>query len=167
MSHIDLFSLKEGAPFFMSFLSKQRRLVSQRRSSCHHTRAVEVLQRSIYIETSIIIYKNIMSSGGGIARFASRMAVTSTGDAAAPTPSENSATKFSFSFNDNSDALSATSDDEFGFLGGGGSSVGGDDFFMMNDGGFNHESDTLEHPNGSTTMATTEVSSEGNSIHLI
>ncbi len=109
-----------------------------------------------------------MSSGGGIARFASRMAVSSTGDAGAPTPSENSAIKFSFSFNDNSDALSAASDDVFGFLGGGGSSVGGDDFFMMNDGGFNHERDTFDDSNGGTTMtATAEVSSEGNAIYPI
>jgi hypothetical protein len=107
-----------------------------------------------------------MSSGGGIARFASRKPASSTGDTSAPTSSENAATKFSFSFNDNNDALSVTSDDEFGFLGGGGNSIGGDDFFMMNDGGFNHERDTFDESNGDSTM-NTEVSKEASKRNFV
>jgi hypothetical protein len=84
----------------------------------------------------------------------------------AAAPSESSqieeTTKFSFGFNENSDALSTTSDDEFGFLGGGGggSSVGGDDFFMMGNGGYNHEHEGFDEVSGDYSTATTEVSVE-------
>lgn len=101
-----------------------------------------------------------MSSGGGISRFASRKQANSNEvkNDATSSLSENiqsataAATKFSFGFNENSDALSSTSDDEFGFLGGGGNSIGGDDFFMS-DGGFNHDHNTFDESNGDSTMA--------------
>ena len=102
-----------------------------------------------------------MSSGGGISRFASRNQTSSNeGRSATTTSSENihttaaAANKFSFGFNENSDALSTTSDDEFGFLGGGGggNSVGGDDFFMS-DGGYNHEHDTFVESSGDSTIS--------------
>lgn len=90
-----------------------------------------------------------MSSGGGIARFASRkIDPTNTGttstsedngnDAATATPMSNA---FSFdTANDTIDALSTASDDEFGLLSGGNSFGGGDDFGFQGDGGFGEES---------------------------
>jgi hypothetical protein len=104
-----------------------------------------------------------MSSEGGISRFASRkqtssneaniatkLTVEKSHSIATPAP------KFSFGFNENSDALSTASDDEFGFLGGGGNSIGGDDFFMS-DNGYNHEHDMFDESNGDSTV-TKEVS---------
>jgi hypothetical protein len=112
----------------------------------------------------IIANISIMSSGGGISRFATRKqsssneatnATTSSSTektqcAATPTP------KFSFGLSEHSDALSTASDDEFGFLGGGGNSIGGDDFFMS-DSGYNHEHDMFDEANSDSTN-TNEVS---------
>ena len=98
-----------------------------------------------------------MSSGGGISRFASRKP-TSSNDVKSVATSDDLqiaaaiAPKFSFGFSENTDALSTTSDDEFGFLGGGGNSVGGDDFFMS-DVGYNQEHETFKELNRDSTAA--------------
>ena len=118
---------------------------------------------------SAAINSRTMSSGGGISRFASRKhssTTTNEDNSTAVALSEGNQTvdtkaKFSFgSFNENSDALSTTSDDEFGFLGGGGSSIGGDDFFMMDDCGYNHDHDGVDEVSGDYSTSTTEVSVE-------
>jgi hypothetical protein len=89
-----------------------------------------------------------MSSGGGIARFASRkIDSTNSGtnstateirnDTATTTPTANA---FSFgATNDTDDALTTASEDEFGLMGGGNSFGGGDDFGFQGDGGFGEE----------------------------
>jgi hypothetical protein len=89
-----------------------------------------------------------MSSGGGIARFASRKndstntgpsatAVEHENDIATATPATNA---FSFgATNDTNDALSTASDDEFGLLSGSNSFGCGDDFGSQGDGGFGEE----------------------------
>ena len=78
----------------------------------------------------------------GIARFANRKIDSiSTHDTAATTTPQGekpvstpapTANTFPFATNDTSDALSTTSDDEFGFLGSG-NSLGGEDFYFSDD----------------------------------
>ena len=133
--------------------------------------AVDVVYFDRQVNILTISHTYNMSSGGGISRFAVRKQVSSNEDKSASTPNDNiqiaaaTAPKFSFGLNENSDALSTTSDDEFGFLGGGGNSIGGDDFFMS-DGGYNHERNAFEEANGDSTIAV-EVSEQANPVYFI
>ena len=84
-----------------------------------------------------------MSSGGGIARFASRKIDTNNpGTTAGSAKNGNDPTtapsSLPFGTNDNHDTVSTASDDEFGFLNSG-NSFGGDDFGFLNDGSFDEE----------------------------